>query len=70
MYMLRCTIVCKNNTKSFTIMPFADAVTHFLLLALLASLLMFFRPLLTGLVRACVLTLRPRLPRPARNAAP
>ena len=51
-------------------MPFADAVTNFLLLALLASSLMFFRPLLSGLVRALVLTVRPRLPRPARNAAP
>ena len=48
-------------------MPFAEAVTHFLLLALLASTLLFFRPLLSGLVRALVLTLRPR---PARKAAP
>lgn len=68
MYMLHCTIVCKNNTK-ILIMPFADAVTNFLLLALLGSFLMFFRPLLAGLVRALVLTVRPRLPRPARNAA-
>jgi len=50
-------------------MPFVDAVTNFLLLALLGSFLMFFRPLLSGLVRALVLTVRPRLPRPARNAA-
>jgi hypothetical protein len=69
MYMLRCTIVCKNNTKSPSIMPFADAVTNFLLLVLLASTLLFFRPLLSGLVRALVLTVRPRLPRPARKVA-
>jgi len=70
MYMLHCTIVYKNNTKSPEIMPFVEAVTNFLLLALLASTLMFFRPLLSGLVRALVLTVRPRLSRPARNGAP
>jgi hypothetical protein len=70
MYMLHCTIVYKNNIESPEIMPFVEAVTHFLLLALLARTLMFFRPLLSGLVRALVLTVRPRLPRPARNAAP
>jgi len=70
MYMLHCTIVYKNNTGPPKIMPFAEAVINFLLLALLASTLLFFRPLLSGLVRALVLTVRPRLPRPARNAAP
>jgi len=70
MYMLHCTIVYKNNIESSEIMPFAEAITNFLLLVLLASTLLFFRPLLSGLVRALVLTVRPRLPRPARNAAP
>lgn len=58
-------------------MPFVDAVTHLslpllpvaelvraaLVLSLLASLLVFFRPLLSGLLRALVLTVRPRAPR-------
>jgi hypothetical protein len=58
-------------------MPFVDALTHLslpmlpvaelvraaLVLSLLASLLMFFRPLLSGLLRALVLTIRPRTPR-------
>jgi hypothetical protein len=65
-------------------MPFVDAVTHLslpllsvaelvraaLVLSLLASLLMFFRPLLSGLLRALVLTVRPRAARrqPAAGA--
>ena len=65
-------------------MPFVDAVTHLsmpmlpvaelvraaLLLSLLASLLLFFRPLLSGLLRALVLTVRPRAARrpPAAGA--
>ena len=62
-------------------MSFASAVTHMsfpllslaallqgaLVLALLASLVLFFRPLLSGLVRALVLTVRPRPARPARG---
>jgi hypothetical protein len=58
-------------------MPFVDALTHLslpmlpvaelvraaLVLSLLASLLMFFRPLLSGLLRALVLTVRPRAAR-------
>ena len=47
-------------------MPFAEAFTYLLLLALFASVLMFFRPLLSGLVRALVLTVRPRLSRAER----
>ena len=63
-------------------MPFADAFTLFslpllsiadlvrgaLVLSLLVSLLMFFRPLLSGLVRALVLTVRPRTVRRQRTA--
>jgi hypothetical protein len=63
-------------------MPFADAFTMFslpllsiadlvrgvLVLSLVASLLMFFRPLLSGLVRALVLTVRPRTTRRQRTA--
>ena len=41
----------------------ADLVRIVLVLALAASLLMFFRPLLSGLLRALVLTVRPRRPR-------
>lgn len=64
-------------------MPFVDAVTHLslpllpvaelvravLVLSLLASLLMFFRPLLSGLLRALVLTVRPRTPRRQPSAS-
>ena len=63
-------------------MSFASAVTQFsfpllsltellqgaLVLALLASVVLFFRPLLSGLMRALVLTVRPRPARPARGA--
>jgi hypothetical protein len=48
---------------SFAMLPVADLVRAALVLSLLAGLLMFFRPLLTGLVRALMLTLRPRTPR-------
>jgi hypothetical protein len=64
-------------------MPFVDAVTHLslpllpvaelahaaLMLSLLASLLMFFRPLLSGLLRALVLTVRPRAARRQPSAS-
>jgi hypothetical protein len=78
MYMLHCTIVGKNNIAPPNIMPFTEAVLSFsllplaallrgaLLLSLLASVLMFFRPLLSGLMRALVLTVRPR--RAPKNA--
>jgi hypothetical protein len=48
---------------SFSTLSIADLVRSGLMLSLLASLLMFFRPLLTGIVRALVLTVRPRAPR-------
>ena len=51
----------------FPALPIFDVVRGALLLALLASSLMFFRPLLSGLVRALVLTVRPRLSRQARS---
>jgi len=57
-------------TALFSLLSIAELLRGALLLALLAAVLMFFRPLLSGLVRALVLTVRPRLPRPARNAAP
>ena len=57
-------------TALFSLLSIAELLRGALLLALLAMILMFFRPLLSGLVRAFVLTVRPRLPRPARNAAP
>lgn len=57
-------------TALFSLLSIAELLRGALLLALLATVLMFFRPLLSGLVRALVLTVRPRLPRPARNAAP
>ena len=64
-------------------MPFVDAVTHLslpllpvaelvraaLMLSLLASLLVFFRPLLSGLLRALVLTVRPRAARRQPSAS-
>ncbi len=56
-------------TALFSLLSIADLLRGASLLALLAMILMFFRPLLSGLVRALVLTVRPRLPRPARNAA-
>jgi len=81
--MLHCTIVEKNNinrTKimsfvatftqfSFPALPIADLLRLVLMLALAASFVMFFRPLLSGIVRALVLTVRPRLAKPARTAA-
>jgi hypothetical protein len=54
---------------AFSLSPLsiADLVRIVLVLSLAASLLMFFRPLLSGLVRALVLTLRPRTPRRPRS---
>jgi hypothetical protein len=51
---------------AFSLSPLsiADLVRIVLVLSLAASLLMFFRPLLTGLLRALVLTVRPRARRP------
>jgi uncharacterized membrane protein (DUF4010 family) len=48
---------------SLSSLSVADLVRIALVLALAASLLMFFRPLLSGLLRALVLTVRPRRPR-------
>ncbi len=45
---------------SFTLLPLAEILRGALLLALLVRVLVFFRPLLTGLVRAFVLIVRPR----------
>ncbi|KQQ88416.1 hypothetical protein [Massilia sp. Leaf139] len=53
---------------SFPLLALADLLRGALVLALLGCVLMFFRPLLSGLLRAFVLTLRPRPARPARNA--
>lgn len=47
----------------FSLLPLADILRGALGLVLLASALMFFRPLLSGLVRAFVLIVRPRLTR-------
>ena len=52
----------------FSPLPLADLVRGVLALALLASVLIFFRPLLSGLVRALVLSVRPRLSRQERAA--
>ena len=48
---------------SLSSLSIADLVRIVLVLSLAASLLMFFRPLLSGLLRALVLTVRPRAPR-------
>jgi hypothetical protein len=54
---------------AFSLSPLsiADLVRIVLVLSLAASLLMFFRPLLSGLLRALVLTVRPRAPRHPRS---
>jgi hypothetical protein len=54
---------------SIPMLPVAELVRAALVLSLLASLLMFFRPLLSGLVRALVLTVRPRAPRRQRSVS-
>lgn len=48
------------------LLPIAGLVRAALMLALLASVALFFRPLLSGLVRALVLSVRPR--RAVKNA--
>ena len=55
---------------AFSLSPLsiADLVRIVLVLSLAASLLMFFRPLLSGLVRAFVLTVRPRTARRTAGA--
>lgn len=53
---------------SFPVLPVAELLRAVLLLALLASVLMFFRPLLNGLVRALMLTVRPRMTKEERAA--
>ena len=58
-------------TEVFTQLPMlliAELVRGALVLALLASVVLFFRPLLSGLVRAFILTVRPRLSRQERAA--
>ena len=47
--------------------PFAQLVRGVLFLSLLTGFLMVFRPLLVGIVRALVLTVRPR---PAKKHRP
>jgi hypothetical protein len=43
-----------------TALPFSQLLTSIVQLTLLGGLLMFFRPLLTGIARALVLLVRPR----------
>lgn len=47
---------------------FAHLVRALFSLSVMAGLVMFFRPLLTGIVRALVLTVRPRLAKDATRA--
>lgn len=55
---------------SFPLLSLAEVVRATVVLSLLASLFMFFRPLLTGIRRALVLALRSRLrPRLLRTGA-
>jgi hypothetical protein len=53
---------------TFTTMPFMQLFTSMLELALLGALLMFFRPLLVGILRALVLVVRPRTSKAALAA--
>ena len=53
---------------SFPVLPLAELLRAALLLALLASVLMFFRPLLSGLARALMLVIRPRMTKEQRAA--
>ncbi|MGX4640946.1 hypothetical protein [Massilia sp. SYSU DXS3249] len=48
---------------SLPVLSLAECLRAACLLALVASLLMFFRPLIKGIVRALALTLRARLTR-------
>lgn len=54
---------------SFPPLPVADLLLMALMLALGAGFVLFFRPLLSGIVRALVLTVRPRIAKPGRVAA-
>jgi hypothetical protein len=54
---------------SFPPLPAADLLLMALMLALGVGFVMFFRPLLSGIGRALVLTVRPRIAKPARVAA-
>lgn len=72
--MLQCTIVLKNNIPlkesmslaavltqlSFPLLPIGTMLRIAVTCTVLASFLLFFRPLLNGMVRALVLTIRPR----------
>jgi hypothetical protein len=51
-----------------TAVPFSHVLLVVVQLTLLGGLLMFFRPLLVGIVRALVLVVRPRPARHARGA--
>jgi hypothetical protein len=53
---------------TMTAMPFMQLFTSMLELALLGALLMFFRPLLVGILRALVLVVRPRASKAALAA--
>jgi hypothetical protein len=56
---------------SLPLLPAASLLRGAFLLALLLSVLLFFRPLLSGIVRALLLLLRPRparAPRPASGS--
>lgn len=53
---------------SFPVLPLTELLRAVLLLALLASVLMFFRPLLSGIARALMLTIRPRMTKEQRAA--
>ncbi|MFC5460069.1 hypothetical protein [Massilia niabensis] len=55
---------------SFPMLSLAETVRAAFMLFLLASLLMFFRPLLQGVVRALALVLRAGLSRKAAAAGP
>ncbi|MFC5510817.1 hypothetical protein ACFPOU_06740 [Massilia jejuensis] len=52
-----------NVLSLFFLLPLAELLRGALVLALLAGVLVFFRPLLSGLVRAFLLIVRPRLAR-------
>jgi hypothetical protein len=54
---------------SFPMLSIATILRGALMLSLLASLLMFFRPLLSGIVRALVLAVYPRSYRARGNKA-
>lgn len=52
----------------FTTISLLQAVQTSVMFALLAALLLFFRPLLWGMCRALALTVRPRATKPAKAA--